>query len=60
MTAAPSEQRQPTALIARTVKGKGISFMEDDNNWHYRIPNQEELQAALDELDRPGKGVRYQ
>lgn len=52
MLAAPNEQGKPTALIAQTVKGKGISFMEDDNNWHYRIPNQEELQAALDELDR--------
>ena len=51
MKAAPNEPGKPTALIARTVKGKGISFMEDDNNWHYRIPNQEELQAALDELD---------
>jgi len=50
MQAAPSDPGKPTALIARTVKGKGISFMEDDNNWHYRIPNQEELQAALDEL----------
>jgi transketolase len=51
MKAAPGDQRKPTAIIARTTKGKGISFMEDDNNWHYRIPNQEELQAALDELD---------
>ncbi len=41
---------QPTALIARTTKGKGVSFMEDDNNWHYRIPNDEELHAALAEL----------
>jgi transketolase len=32
------------------VKGKGVSFMEDDNNWHYRIPNQQELQAAHKEL----------
>jgi transketolase len=52
MLAAPNDQGKPTALIAQTVKGKGISFMEDDNNWHYRIPNQEELQAALDELER--------
>lgn len=34
---------KPTAIIADTVKGKGITFMEDDNNWHYRIPNLEEL-----------------
>ncbi len=47
---APLDPDKPTALIARTVKGKGVSFMEDDNNWHYRIPSDQELQAALDEL----------
>ena len=41
---------QPTAIIAHTVKGKGISFMEDDNNWHYRIPTAEEVEAARKEL----------
>lgn len=50
MQPARVDHGQPTALIARTVKGKGVSFMEDDNNWHYRIPNEEELQAALREL----------
>jgi transketolase len=50
MNHAPLEAGKPTAIIARTVKGKGVSFMEDDNNWHYRVPNDEELQAALDEL----------
>ena len=34
---------RPTAIIANTIKGKGIDFMEDDNNWHYRIPNIKEL-----------------
>jgi len=29
---------KPVAIIAHTIKGKGVSFMEDDNNWHYRIP----------------------
>jgi len=37
------ESKRPCAIIANTVKGKGIEFMEDDNNWHYRIPNREEL-----------------
>jgi transketolase len=41
---------KPTAVIAHTVKGKGISFMEDDNNWHYRIPKPEEVAAAKAEL----------
>ena len=34
---------KPTAIIANTVKGKGINFMEDDNNWHYRVPSLKEL-----------------
>ncbi|MEX2285946.1 MAG: transketolase [Planctomycetaceae bacterium] len=46
----PAVQGKPTVLIARTVKGKGVSFMEDDNNWHYRIPNVQELAAARAEL----------
>lgn len=40
----------PTAIIAHTIKGKGVSFMEDDNNWHYRVPSAEELSMALNEL----------
>lgn len=42
--------KRPSVLIAHTTKGKGVSFMEDDNNWHYRTPNQSELDAALREL----------
>ncbi|MFQ5733419.1 MAG: transketolase [Planctomycetaceae bacterium] len=41
---------QPAAVIADTVKGKGVSFMEDDNNWHYRIPTDAEVRQALREL----------
>ena len=41
---------KPTAIIAHTIKGKGVSFMENDNNWHYRIPNEEELSLAKKEL----------
>ncbi len=46
----PSESGRPLAIICNTVKGKGVSFMEDDNNWHYRIPNAAEVQAARKEL----------
>jgi len=49
---ARAEQERPSVIVAHTVKGKGISFMEDDNNWHYRTPNPEELAAALDELQQ--------
>jgi transketolase len=41
---------QPTAIIAHTVKGSGISFMEDDNNWHYKIPSVEDVESARKEL----------
>ncbi len=40
----------PRALIARTVKGKGISFMEDDNSWHYGRIGQSQYEAAIAEL----------
>lgn len=41
---------RPTAIVAHTVKGKGVSFMEDDNNWHYRIPKPDEVKKAATEL----------
>ncbi|SMP79545.1 transketolase subunit A [Desulfonatronum zhilinae] len=43
----------PRMIVAHTVKGKGVSFMEDDNNWHYRVPTAEEVRAAHDELGVP-------
>lgn len=43
---------KPSIIVANTIKGKGISFMEDDNNWHYRTPNPKELEAALSELEQ--------
>ena len=46
----PNANSQPTAIIAHTVKGKGASFMEDDNNWHYRIPSAEEVVLSKKEL----------
>ena len=46
----PDSSGKPVAIIAHTVKGKGISFMEDDNNWHYRSPNESELSQARMEL----------
>ena len=49
----PASNDRPTAIIAHTVKGKGVSFMEDDNNWHYRIPTAEEVALARSELGVP-------
>ena len=46
----PDGSGKPVAVIANTIKGKGVSFMEDDNNWHYRIPTDEEVKKALQEI----------
>ena len=45
-----NKKGKPKVVIAKTIKGKGISFMEDDNNWHYKIPNEAELNRAKKEL----------
>lgn len=46
----PNGSGKPVALIAHTIKGKGVSFMEDDNNWHYRAPTADEVAQARKEL----------
>jgi len=46
-------RNKPVCLVAHTVKGKGVSFMEDSLLWHYRSPNKEELAQALAELETP-------
>ncbi len=45
-----SSSLKPKALIARTIKGKGVSFMEDDNVWHYTRLNEETYKKALSEI----------
>ncbi len=47
----PMEKDKPNCVIAHTVKGKGVSFMEDLLLWHYRTPNKEDLKRAMEELD---------
>jgi len=46
----PNGSGKPVAIICDTVKGKGVSFMEDDNNWHYRAPTADEVVKAHEEL----------
>jgi transketolase len=46
----PYESGRPTAIIAHTIKGKGVSFMEDSLAWHYKSPNDEQVKIALAEL----------
>lgn len=47
---AKASKDKPTAVVAHTVKGKGISFMENQVGWHGKAPNDEEYKCALDEL----------
>lgn len=49
---------QPTMIVARTVKGKGVSFMENEFSWHSRPFAQEELDRALSELDSADRALR--
>lgn len=46
---------KPTAIIAETIKGKGISFMEDQASWHGKAPNDAEYKTAMEELERLGE-----
>lgn len=47
----PLKKNKPSIIIAHTIKGKGVSFMEDKLLWHYKSPNKTELELALKELD---------
>jgi transketolase len=49
----PRRRSVPLAIVAHTIKGKGVSFIEDDNNWHYRSPKVEEVKKARLELRIP-------
>ncbi len=48
----PFEAGKPNLVLAHTVKGKGISFIEDQANWHHHVPTDQELIIAMDELER--------
>ena len=48
---------QPTAIIAKTMKGKGVSFMEDVASWHGVAPNEEQYKLAMEELEKAGEAL---
>ena len=48
---------QPTAIIAKTVKGKGVYFMENQVGWHGKAPNDEEYKIAMEELEKAGEAL---
>ena len=47
----------PTAIIAKTVKGKGVSFMENAVGWHGKAPNDEEYKIAMEDLEKAGEAL---
>ena len=53
---ARNTQGRPTVVVARTVKGKGVSFMENQLGWHGTAPKPDQVRAALAELDASGEG----
>jgi transketolase len=50
LSALPFEAGKPNCVIAHTTKGEGVSFIKDRASWHHRVPTEEELDAALEEL----------
>ncbi|MDD6136185.1 MAG: transketolase [Lachnospiraceae bacterium] len=54
---AKATKGMPTAIVAHTVKGKGVSFMENNVGWHGKAPNDEEFAKAMEELGKAGEGL---
>jgi len=52
LSSVPWQKKQPSLLIAHTVKGKGVSFIEDSLFWHYHSPDKNELEKGLKEIDQ--------
>ena len=55
----PLAKGKPNLVIANTVKGKGISFMENVSIWHYRLPNEEEMKIVCEELEIENLDLGY-
>ncbi len=56
-TEARETKGMPTAIIAKTVKGKGVSYMENQAGWHGKAPNDEEYRIAMEELEKAGEAL---
>ena len=54
---AKATKGQPTAIIAHTTKGKGVSFMENQDGWHGKAPNDEEYAIAIEDLRKAGEAL---
>ena len=47
----------PTVIVAKTIKGKGVSFMENKASWHGVAPNDEQYAIAMEELEKEGTAL---
>ena len=47
----------PTAIVANTIKGKGVSFMENNAGWHGKAPNDEQYEIAMKDLEKAGEAL---
>ena len=54
---AKATKGKPTAIITKTVKGKGVSFMENQVGWHGKAPNDEQYAQAMEELEKAGEAL---
>ena len=54
---AKATKGQPTAIVMKTVKGKGVSFMENQAGWHGKAPNDEEYAIAMEDLKKAGEAL---
>ena len=54
---AKTTKGMPTAIIMNTVKGKGVSFMENAVNWHGAAPNDEQYKQAMEDLEKVGEAL---
>jgi transketolase len=56
----PFEPGKPNLVIAHTIKGKGISFIEDQAAWHHKVPKEDELKIAMQELQQAEERLQRQ
>ena len=54
---AKSVKGMPVAIVMKTVKGKGVSFMENQAGWHGKAPNDEEYKIAMQDLEKAGEAL---
>ena len=48
----PFENKKPNVIIANTIKGKGVSFIENEVVWHHKVPDDDQYTKAIDELNK--------